>query len=564
MMAEWDIETDVLVVGSGGGGMTSALVAKILGKAAIVIAKTEYYGGSTALSGGGIWVPDSYLMAKAGISDSIENGILHMEKTVGDRTPRPNQEAYVTKAKEMLEYLRDNSHVKFKIMKGYPDYYPERPGAVVGGRALEPVLFKGKKLGSLAKQLLPHPFQMPPVVFTLDDWQKVYMVRANPASFYKMAGFILRTFLNFIFRENHLTLGQALIGRLRMSLHERNVPVLLNTGIKNLIIEDGDVVGVEAEQKGKTIRILAKRGVVLAAGGFSHNREMREKYFKQPVTTEWTSANTGNKGDAIRAGMEAGAAVDLMDDAWWGPTTVAFEGPPMFLVMERSYPGSVIVNSKGKRFINESAPYIDVVHAMYDNNTKESVSIPAHFIMDHGFRSKYFFGKMVPGITPKKLIKQGRINKAASLEKLADQINVDPGGLVETIKKFNEFARTGKDQAFKRGDSVYDRYYSDPCVKPNSCLAPIDKPPYYSIKLYPGDLGTKGGLVTNEKAQVLKEDGSVISGLYAVGNTSASVMGNSYPGPGVTIGPSMTFGYIAARHAVEKRIETPSQKVVCR
>jgi len=247
-------------------------------------------------------------------------------------------------------------------------------------------------------------------------------------------------------------------------------------------------------------------------------------------------------------GVKAGGAVDLMDDAWWGPTTLMFDGPPLFLVIERSYPGAIMVNSKGERFVNESAPYIDVVNAMYQGDGKDSITIPSHFIMGHRYRSKYFFGLLAPGITPRSYLKQVHFAKAKTVEQLAGQIGVDPQGLVESVERFNAFARAGKDQDFGRGDSIYDRFYADPSVTPNPCLAPIDRPPFYSVKLYPGDLGTKGGLITNEHAQVLREDGSVINGLYAIGNTSASVMGNSYPGPGATIGPSMTFGYIAALH----------------
>jgi 3-oxosteroid 1-dehydrogenase len=250
--------------------------------------------------------------------------------------------------------------------------------------------------------------------------------------------------------------------------------------------------------------------------------------------------------------MAIGAAVDLMDDAWWGPTVVEPGKPPFFLLLERSCPGSIIVNSAGKRFVNEASSYVDVVHSMYENNEKGGVTIPAHLIMDQRFRSNYFLGALAPAYTPKRLIENGHIKKATSLRGLAVQAGIDPDGLVGTVERFNEFARTGKDLDFKRGDSAYDRSYADPSVKSNPSLAPIEKPPFYSVKAYPGDLGTKGGLVTNECAQVLRQDGSVIDGLYAAGNTTASVMGNTYPGGGSTLGPAMTFGYIAGLHAADR------------
>jgi 3-oxosteroid 1-dehydrogenase len=280
---------------------------------------------------------------------------------------------------------------------------------------------------------------------------------------------------------------------------------------------------------------------------------MREKFLKGVETTDWTLAAKGNTGDAIRMGMALGAAVDLMDDAWWGPTIIPTNEPPYFMLMERTYPGGIIVNSAGERFTNESASYVDAVHAMREKNSEDAVTIPAHFIIDHRFRSKYILGLIPPGWTPKKYLESGYIKKADTLEKLAVQTGIEPSALVSTVKRFNKFARKGRDPDFGRGESVYDRFYGDSRVKPNPCLAPIEKPPFYSVKVYPGDIGTKGGLVTNEHAQVLREDGTIIKGLYAAGNTAASVMGNTYPGPGSTLGPTMTFGYIAARDAAQQK-----------
>ncbi len=550
-MCHWDYETDFVCVGSGCGGLTAALVATLNGLSSLVIEKTEYYGGSTALSGGGVWVPANYLMAEAGIEDSISNALTYMEQTVGDRTPRSKQEAYLDNANEMLVYLAKNSHVKFEIMPGYADYYPEKSGGTESGRALLPVQFEGRKLGHMYKQMRPYPYLSHGAIITLADYFVLSRIKTDPTNLLKLWPFIKRNLQSILLGRNYIALGRGLIGRLRMSLHEHNVPLWLNTDLKDLIHENEEVVGIEAVKDGKIIRIRAKKGIVLAGGGFEHNKEMREKYGKQPSSDQWTAASPGNTGEAIQLGMSAGAAVDLMDEAWWGPSTLAF-GSPMFLVTERGTPGTILVNSEGKRFVNEAAPYVDVVNAMYESNKNGSVSIPAHFVMDHRYRNNYPFGILLPGITPKKMFDQGHFHKSETLEGLARQIDVDPQGLVETVRTFNEYARTGKDLDYRRGDSVYDRFYSDPVIKPNPCLLPLDKPPFYSVKLYPGDLGTKGGLVTNENAQVLKEDDTVINGLYAAGNTSASVTGNAYPGPGATIGPAMTFAYLAALHAVNK------------
>jgi 3-oxosteroid 1-dehydrogenase len=239
-----------------------------------------------------------------------------------------------------------------------------------------------------------------------------------------------------------------------------------------------------------------------------------------------------------------------MEEAWWGPSSVPPGGPPLFHLVERSCPGSILVDSTGKRFTNEAASYVDVVHAMYEHNRPDAVSIPAHFIMDRRFRRRYFFGMTMPGLNfPAEYLKSGYVKRADTLADLADEIGVDRQGFLETVARFNEFARTGKDLDFHRGESVYDRYYGDPTAKPNPCLGAIEKPPFYAVEMMPGDLGTKGGLVTDVHARVLREDGSPVEGVYAIGNASASVMGDTYPGPGSTLGPAMTFGYVAAMHA---------------
>lgn len=276
---------------------------------------------------------------------------------------------------------------------------------------------------------------------------------------------------------------------------------------------------------------------------------MREKYQKHPVSTEWTAAVPGNTGEVIEMGMAAGAAVDLMEDTWGMPTLTPPGEYPVPMVVERSYPYSIIVNVKGRRFTNEAASYVDVVHAMYEGDAEGTPHIPAFFIMDQLHRNRYFLGTLSPGRIPRRYAEANYIQQADTLHGLAAKVGIDPAGLVETVRKYNEAARIGKDPEFGKGESAYDRFYSDPGVRPNCCVGPIEKPPFYAVRVHPGDIGTKGGLLTNERAQVVTTDGNIIEGLYAIGNTSASVMGNTYPGGGSTIGPAMTFGYIAALHA---------------
>jgi 3-oxosteroid 1-dehydrogenase len=273
---------------------------------------------------------------------------------------------------------------------------------------------------------------------------------------------------------------------------------------------------------------------------------MRRRYQRSPIGADWTTGAAGNTGDGITAGQELGAATALMDDAWWGPS-IALPGGPYFCLAERSLPGCVLVNGAGQRFVNESAPYVDAVHAMYEGNTAENPHIPAWLVFDQRYRDTYVFAGLPPGRPlPRRWYAAGAVLRAPDLAGLGDAIGVDSGTLAKTVARFNEFARAGHDEDFRRGDSAYDRYYGDPRCRPNPNLAPLASAPFYAAKIVPGDLGTKGGLRTDERARVLREDGSVIGGLYAAGNASASVMGHSYAGAGATIGPAMTFGYIAA------------------
>lgn len=290
----------------------------------------------------------------------------------------------------------------------------------------------------------------------------------------------------------------------------------------------------------------ARRGVIVGSGGFEHNAAMRAQYQRQPIGTEWTVGAKENTGDGIRAGQRLGADVALMDDAWWGPA-IPLPGDPYFCLAERTLPGGLIVNAAGRRFVNEAAPYSDVVHTMYDRNPTDP-DIPAWLIVDQNYRNRYLFRDIAPTfVLPADWYGSGAAHKAWSFDSLATSIGVPAAALRTTVDRFNSLALKGDDPDFGRGDSAYDHYYTDPSVLPNSCLAPLWLPPYYAFRLVPGDLGTKGGLVTDARARVLRPDGSVVPGLYAAGNASAAVMGHSYAGAGSTIGPAMTFGYVAAR-----------------
>lgn len=541
-----DLLKRVIVVGSGSAALTAALAAKESGLEPLVIESMNLIGGSSAMSGGGAWIPNNPLMLRAGTFDSYENARKYMDVTIGDVGPASSderRETYLREGPKMVEWL-EKLGVCFHYGKGYADYYPELPGGSPTGRLVEPEPFDLKKLGDWKDRL---NISLPIPVYTLDGVQIALSFRSFSA-FLNTANVIgVRTMGSMLMGKKLAGIGGALIGHLLYQLLQRSVPIWTDCSLLELIHEKGQVKGVVVEKEGKRLEIRAK-AVILAAGGFPHNLEMRQKYHPHPITTDWTVANPGNKGDAILAGMAVGAETALMDDAWWGPCFIDHKGKSNFMIWERSFPYSIIVDKSGKRFMNESASYVDCGHWQYERN-KQVPAIPAYLIFDQHHHKYYPFGVGLPGAEPKEYFESGMMTRADTLAELAQKIGVDPRGLDETVARFNGFARNGKDEDFHRGDSAYDRVYSDPRIKPNPNLAPLTRAPFYAVKVWPGDLGTKGGLLTDEHARVLDKKGKPIAGLYAAGNSSASVMGRTYPGPGSTIGPAMVFGMIAGRHA---------------
>ncbi len=553
----WDHTVDLLVVGSGAGAMTAALTAHDRGALPLLIEKTDRYGGSSAMSGGGLWIPNNHLMAAAGIQDSPEEAWAYLRGTVGDAVSEERLRAYLECAPRMPRYLTEHSQVRLVALPEYADYYQHVPGAKPGGRSLEPTNFDARLLGEEFLRLRdqnPQMLIMGRVFMTVFE-ARTLLCRA-PGWIRLTAKLLGRYWLDLPWRlrskrDRNLAMGNALVAMLRRSLMDRGIPLWLETAARELVVEEGRVAGVVAERHGQRLRIRATKGVLLAAGGFEGNQAMRERYLPQPTKVEWSCANRGNTGDAIRMALELGAGLELMDEAWWGPTSIV-PGEPhaRMLVIEKSLPGSILVNKRGQRFVNEAAPYIDVVKAMYANQRAGTPSVPAFMIFDAAYRRKYPCGPILQAsqqpdwALPRAL--RNYLTKAATLEELAQRLGIDVAGLQATVKRFNEFARSGKDADFHRGETIFDRYYGDEKVQPNPCLAPIETPPFYGLEAYPGELGTKGGLKTDARARVLRESGDVIPGLYAIGNCSAPVMGRSYPGAGATIGPAMTFGYIAA------------------
>jgi 3-oxosteroid 1-dehydrogenase len=535
-------EYDVVVVGAGAAGMTAALTAAKRGLRVVVVEKAPVYGGSLARSGAAVWIPNNQVLLAAGVPDTPQKAASYLSAVVGTGSSLARQQAFLTNGPSMISFVMANSPLRFRWMQGYSDYYPELPGGMPNGRSIEPDVLDGNILGAELARLNPPYLAVPAgmVVFGA-DYKWLNLAAVNAKGFAVATECLARGTAAALAGQKPLTMGQSLAGSLRAGLMSAGVPVLLNTPLLDLKIENGRVAGIVVPQG----LIRATRGVIIGSGGFEHNASMRAQYQRQPIGTEWTVGASSNTGDGIQAGQRAGADLALMEDAWWGPAIPLPDGP-YFCLAERTLPGGLIINAAGQRFVNEAAPYSDVVHVMYDKNPT-APCIPSWMVVDQNYRNRYLFRDTLPVLPlPDAWFSSGAAVKASSVEGLATAIGVPPTALRATVNRFNSFAWTGRDTDFHRGDSAYDHYYTDPGVFPSSSLASLWLPPFYAFKIVPGDLGTKGGIVTDARARALRPDGSVIPGLYAAGNASAAVMGHSYAGAGSTIGPAMTFGYIAA------------------
>jgi 3-oxosteroid 1-dehydrogenase len=558
----FDEEVDVLAVGSGAGGMVSALTANAAGLDTLIIEKSGLFGGSTAMSGGGAWLPNAPAFKRLGQVDDPEKIFDYLVAIAGDKVAHGRLRRYVDEAPRMAEFLESQSTYMrngFFWTKGYSDYHPDKGGNPLG-RGLWAVPIDRRQLGEDEQYLRTGTARIKGLPkgmwLTGIDLHSINRIRwgFHPEAYRTLLRLGWRTVRARVLGERMAPNGSGLATRLRLTVREAGIPLWLNTPMTSLITDDsGAVIGVEAERNGKPFRIRARHGVVVATGGFENNEQMRTQY--QPTVGKgWSMANPESQGDGQRAGQALGAAVDLMDDAWWFPVILLPAG--IFgTVAERQYPGQFVVNSAGKRFVNEASPYTDFGRAQVAGHETGVSHIPAFMVIDDRAWNRSIICAQFPGKPmPAEWLESGLVKKADTIEELAEKIGVPPAALRETADRFNGFARAGKDEDFQRGESPYDNYYADPGqLNPN--LMEVSKPPFYAFQVYPGDLGTKGGLLTDENARVLREDGSVIPGLYACGNASASVMGNDYAGPGATIGPAMVFGFVAARHIAVSRDE---------
>ncbi|MFO8010695.1 MAG: FAD-dependent oxidoreductase [Dehalococcoidia bacterium] len=542
MPAKWDVEADVVVLGTGAAGLTAAITAHDEGAKVCLVEKAPMVGGTTAFSGGVPWIPNNHHFNDVDYgqgTDSREDALTYLRFLARGQVRDEILEVLVDNGPEMIKHIEDNTDLQF-IWSGQPDYHPEKPGAKRAGRSLGPPAFDSNTLGEWKNKVRLAPIFCLPL-----SWNEIE--EAN--------SLVFPTRLDYEEIGRRMTdgimgMGMAFIGYLLKACLERGIEPLLETAAKELITRDERVVGVRAERGGDSFYISARKGVILACGGFEWNEELKARFLPGPTPLPLSPPSC--EGDGLKMAMALGADLGNMTGYWGTPASLIpgeeCDGKQLtrLTIGERQLPHAMVVNRYGKRFMNESHNYNDITKAfgVFDANDYEYTNLPAWSIFDQQFREKYAVLTVMPGMpTPE------WVTEADTIEELAKKTGIDPEGLTSTIGRFNSFAREGVDSDFRRGESYYDQCVADPTNTPNPCLGTIEKPPFYAMPVYPGALGTKGGPVVNRNGQVMHVSGNAIEGLYAAGNAMAGVTGPGYGGAGGTIGPAMTWGYIAARHA---------------
>jgi len=557
----WDDEYDFIVLGAGAGGMTAALVSSIEGMRTLLIEKSAYVGGTSARSSGSVWIPDNPQLRRLGVTDDAEKALEYLDSLVGERADRALRETYIAVGPEMIEYLEKNSDVAFQVYRHSPDYRQDLPGAAQGGRPLEPLPFDGRILGVNFGHLawpLQEFMLFGRMMVTRGEVARLLRITSlSWDALFLGAKLLVRYLADRITYERgtRLVLGNALIARLYKNLLDNNVDIWFKTHTQEIISENGRMRGVAIERNGGKRYVCAKRGILLAGGGFPANPHLREQYFPKPVA-EYTSAYEECTGETLQLALSVGASLGSpsIDNAYWFPSSITKRkdgSTAVFphIVLDRSKPGLIAVNSTGRRFVNEAVSYHEFTRAMYLSHSNVP-SIPTMLVCDRCFLWKYGLGLIRPyTLFLQRFIDSGYLYCAESVEELARKIGVNPLGLAETVRTNNESARSGIDTEFRKGDNSYDRGNGDAEHKPNPCIGLINKPPYYAVALLPTPLGTSLGLQANVYGQVLDTSGRQIAGLYVCGNDMHSLTGGEYQGAGAQLGSAMIFGYQAARHA---------------
>jgi 3-oxosteroid 1-dehydrogenase len=557
-------EVDLLIVGSGAGSICAALVARALGRSVLIVEKQARVGGSTAISGGVLWVPDNPLMAEEGLPDSYARARTYLDAAVSYTAPctsEARREAFLKVGPPMVEFLRERG-MRFFRPEGWSDYYDDLPGGEPRSRCLMAPLYDARALGDWAPLLARSPVGAGMPVHS-HELTPLYLVRRTWAGKRMAVTLGARMLRARLTGADLVSNGAALQGRMLEIALREGIPIATQTPVRDLVTEGERVVGVRVETpEGASIRVRARDGVLLNAGGFSRNGRLRARFGPAPTVDRWTAANPGDTGEVLEAAMALGAATDNLDAFWWVVTSLGLDGTwpegttmpdgsiaPWMHHLDLALPHSILVDSTGARYCNESASYMEVGERMHARHAENGRAIPSWTIFDARHRERYPWGSAMPGVTPPAWIESGYMKKADSLAALANACGIDAAGLAATVERWNGFCETGVDVDFARGERQFDRCHGDPTVRPNPNLGAISKPPYSAVPMFPSDVGTAGGLVTDAWARVLREDGRPIERLYATGNTTASVMGRSYPGAGASIAASFVFAFIAAHHA---------------
>jgi len=552
-MAEFNETFDFVVVGSGGGSMCSGLFMRSLGKSVVILEKMQYVGGTTARSGGVMWIPDNPFMKRDGIEDSLDKAMTYLDNTVGDHedTPGATRErryTYLTQAPRMVDFLIRQG-IKLNRQPYWPDYYDDRPGGSEKGRTVTAEYFDSNELGEWREKLQPGFMPLPAA---MTDAMNIRYVKQSWIGKKWLVKLAARMALAKLRKQNWVSAGAALQGRMLQASLKAGVDIRINSGVSELIEENGAITGVVTTRDGKPWRIGAKLGVLINAGGFSHNQRMRDKY--QPGTqAKWSMVPAGDTGEMIEEMMRHGAAIAQMEEMvgfqfFTPPGTENAMVKPGAQNLTAA-PHVILVDQSGVRYMNEGGSYMLYCQNMFARN-KTVGAIPSWGIFDSQYVEKYGLANSIAGGWKlKDWVASGYFKKADTVEALAKLINIDPAKLRATTDRFNGFVANGRDEDFHRGERAYDNFLGDPYNKPSNTLGTLEKGPFYAVPIVPGDVGTYGGVVTDVNARVLREDGTVIPGLYATGISTASVMGRTYPGAGSSVGPSFVWGFVAATHA---------------
>ncbi len=550
-MTAFDEIYDLVVVGSGGGSMCAGLVAREAGKTVLIVEKTPLIGGTTARSGGVMWIPNNPFMSRDGVADSLEQATTYLDNVVGDSNDSPGatrerRRTYLTEGPNMINFLVDQG-IKLNRVSYWPDYYDEQPGSSEQGRTVVAELFNVNELGPWKSKLRPNFLD---IMGSLEDMLKLRFIKQSWESKKIAIRLVLRTIGAKLTGKHYVTAGGALQGRMLHASLKAGVEFLTDTPVNELIVEGGAVKGVVAFANGEPRRIGARYGVLINAGGFARNQKMRDEY--QPGTdTNWSLTAEGDTGEMILEMMRHGAAIGQMEEMVGNQIAIppGMENVAIKPVVQgvTAAPHCILVDQSGSRYMNEAGSYMAYCKGMLERN-REIPAVPSWAIFDSQFIRSYMLAGTMPGAKkPERWFAEGFLRKADTLEELAREISLDPSALRGTVDRFNGFVAQGRDDDYQRGERAYDRWLGDPYKTDNASLGTISEGPFYAMPVLPGDVGTYGGVITDPLARVLREDGTVIPGLYATGISTASVMGRVYPGAGASVGPSFVWGYVAAK-----------------